>query len=129
MPEVAAVGAIAVRDRALLLIRRRRSPSRGRWSLPGGRVESGETAQQALVREVAEETGLVVEIGALVGEVTRPGLADVTYRIQDFRVTPVGGVLAAGDDASDVAWVPIEELAGYPLSAGLLATLRTWQVV
>src|SRR5664279_973428 len=101
MPEVAAVGAIAVRDGALLLIRRRRSPSRGSWSLPGGRVEPGETAEDALRREVAEETGLVVEIGALVGEVTRPGVADVIYRIQDFRVTLVGGSLAAGDDASD----------------------------
>lgn len=129
MPEVAAVGAIAVCDGALLLVRRRQAPSRGRWSLPGGRVEPGETAEQALLREVAEETGLVVEIGALIGEVTRPGVADVVYRIQDFRVTAVGGVLAAGDDASAAAWVPIGELAGYPLSAGLLATLRSWDVI
>ena len=63
MAEVAAVGAIAIRDGALLLIRRGHAPSRGRWSLPGGRVEPGETAEQALVREVAEETGLVVEVG------------------------------------------------------------------
>jgi 8-oxo-dGTP diphosphatase len=129
MPEVAAVGAIAVRDGALLLIRRGRAPSRGRWSLPGGRIEPGETAERAVLREVAEETGLIVEVGALVGEVTRPGVADVTYRIQDFQVTPVGGLLAAGDDASDVAWVPVGELTGYPLSAGLLATLRSWQVI
>ena len=75
MPEIAAVGAIAVRDGALLLIRRGHAPSRGRWSLPGGRVEPGETPQQALVREMAEETGLTVEVGELVGEVVtaRPG--------------------------------------------------------
>lgn len=129
MPEVPAVGAIAVCDAGLLLVRRGQAPSRGRWSLPGGRVQPGETAEQALRREVAEETGLVVEIGALVGEVTRPGVADVTYRIQDFRVTAVGGVLVAGDDASDVAWVPIDDVAGYPLSAGLRATLRSWNVI
>ena len=123
------MGAIAVCDEGLLLVRRAHPPSRGRWSLPGGRVQPGETAQQALRREVAEETGLIVEIGPLVGEVTRPGVADVTYRIQDFRVTAVGGVLVAGDDASEVAWVPIDEVAGYPLSAGLLATLRSWQVI
>lgn len=131
MPEIAAVGAIAVRDGALLLIRRGHAPSRGRWSLPGGRVEPGETAREALVREMAEETGLVVEVGELVGEVLRPGPNGVTYRIQDFRVK-VGETVAgpvAGDDAMDVAWVPLEDVAKYRLSAGLLGTLRLWAVI
>lgn len=118
-----------VRDGTLLLVRRGQAPSRGRWSLPGGRVEPGETSEQALVREVAEETGLVVEVGALVGEVTRPGVADVIYRIRDFRATPIGGELDAGDDARAVAWVPISEVASYPLSAGLLSALRGWLVI
>src|SRR5665213_2083979 len=112
MPEIAAVGAIAVRDGALLLIRRGHAPSRGRWSLPGGRVEPGETAHEALIREMTEETGLIVEVGELVGEVVRPGPNGVTYRIQDFRVTLAGGNAVAGagadavagDDALDVAW-------------------------
>ncbi|HEY0869112.1 MAG TPA: NUDIX domain-containing protein [Acidothermaceae bacterium] len=129
MAEVAAVGAIAIRDGALLLIRRGHAPSRGRWSLPGGRVEPGETSQEALVREVAEETGLVVEVGRLVGEVVRPGPGGVTYRIRDFEVTPTGGVPVAGDDATEVAWVAIEHLASYQLSAGLLRTLRAWAVI
>jgi 8-oxo-dGTP diphosphatase len=129
MPEIAAVGAIAVRDGALLLIRRGHAPSRGRWSLPGGRVEPGETAHEALVREMAEETGLIVEVGELVGEVVRPGPKGVTYRIQDFRVTLVGGDAVAGDDAVDVAWVPVEDVAKYRLSAGLLGTLRRWAVI
>ncbi|HEY5201775.1 MAG TPA: NUDIX domain-containing protein [Acidothermaceae bacterium] len=139
MPEIAAVGAIAVRDGALLLIRRGHAPSRGRWSLPGGRVEPGESAREALVREMAEETGLVVEVGELVGEVVRPGPSGVTYRIQDFRVTLVGdnavagsavvGNAIAGDDAADVAWVPLADVAKRQLSAGLLATLRRWAVI
>jgi len=135
MPEIAAVGAIAVRDGALLLIRRGHAPSRGRWSLPGGRIEPGETAQRALIREIAEETGLIVEVGELVGEVIRPGPNGVTYRIQDFRVTLIGADAAtgddavAGDDALDVAWVPLADVAKYRLSAGLLGTLRRWAVI
>jgi 8-oxo-dGTP diphosphatase len=133
--EIAAVGAIAIRGGCLLLIRRGHAPSRGRWSLPGGRVEAGETAQQALIREVAEETGLLVEVGSLVGEVLRQGPGGVTYRIQDFQVTPIddpaapAGVATAGDDATDVAWVPVGEVASYQLSAGLLRTLRAWAVI
>lgn len=139
MPEIAAVGAIAVRDGALLLIRRGHAPSRGRWSLPGGRVEAGESAREALVREMAEETGLVVEVGELVGEVVRPGPSGVTYRIQDFRVTLVGDNAVggsavvdnavAGDDAADVDWVPLADVAKRQLSAGLLRTLRRWAVI
>ncbi len=100
MPEIAAVGAIAVRDGALLLIRRGHAPSRGRWSLPGGRVEPGETAREALVREMAEETGLAVTVGELVGEVLRPGPNGVTYRIQDFRVRLVGNGANEGNGVS-----------------------------
>lgn len=129
MPEIAAVGAVAVRDGALLLVRRGHAPSRGRWSLPGGRLEPGETAQQALIREMAEETGLIVEVGELVGEVVRPGPDGVTYRIQDFRVTAIGSDAVAGDDAMDVAWVPLDDVAKYRLSAGLLGTLRRWAVI
>jgi ADP-ribose pyrophosphatase YjhB (NUDIX family) len=144
MPEISAVGAIAVRDGALLLIRRGHAPSRGRWSLPGGRVEPGETAREALVREMAEETGLTVKVGDLVGEVLRPGPNGITYRIQDFRVTLVGNganagnaisgdrvisAAVAGDDAVDVEWVPLADVAKRQLSAGLLRTLRQWAVL
>ncbi len=135
MPEIAAVGAIAVRNGALLLVRRGHAPSRGRWSLPGGRVETGETPQDALAREIAEETGLTVSVGELVGEVVRPGPNGVTYRIQDFRVTVhgtragAGDDAVAGDDAMDVAWVPLADVAERQLSAGLLQTLRLWAVI
>jgi len=130
VPEIAAVGAIAIRDGALLLVRRGHAPSRGRWSLPGGRVEPGETPQDALVREIAEETGLIVEVGDLVGEVVRPGPGGVTYRIQDYRVTLRGAnAPAASDDAVDVAWVRLADVAKRQLSAGLLRTLRLWAII
>jgi 8-oxo-dGTP diphosphatase len=78
---------------------------------------------------MAEETGLIVAVGNLLGEVLRAGPGGVTYRIQDFQVTATDGEAAAGDDADDLAWVPVEEVAGYQLSAGLLSTLRAWAVI
>ena len=130
MREVAAVGAIAIDDGKILLIRRGHAPSLGLWSLPGGRVESGETDADAVRREVAEETGLDVEVGPLAGEVVRPGVGDVVYRIRDYVVTVVGvGGPRAGDDADDVAWVPIDRLGDRDLTDGLLQSLRGWAVL
>jgi ADP-ribose pyrophosphatase YjhB (NUDIX family) len=128
MPEIAAVGGIALRDGRLLLIKRGHAPSAGRWSLPGGRIEPGESERDALAREFLEETGLVVEVGALAGEVVRDG-PGVTYRIRDFLVTPQSGTEAFGDDAVDIAWVPIGVLGGYRLAKGLLSALRSWGIV
>jgi ADP-ribose pyrophosphatase YjhB (NUDIX family) len=112
-----------VRDHGgrLLLVRRGRPPAQGLWSLPGGRIEPGETAAEAAAREVREETGLEVEVGpvlitALVGE--------GGYRVQDFAARPLGGELRAGDDAADVRWVDADELSSLPLSPGLLEELR-----
>ncbi|MDQ1484881.1 MAG: hypothetical protein QOJ62_574 [Actinomycetota bacterium] len=129
MSEVAAVGAIAVRDGRLLLVLRGRPPGAGRWSLPGGRVEPGESDAAALAREVMEETGLVVNVGGLVGEVVRPGVVGVRYRIRDYAVDVVGGAERAGDDAADVAWVALADLADRDLTDGLLAALSEWAIV
>jgi ADP-ribose pyrophosphatase YjhB (NUDIX family) len=127
--EIAAVGAIIVRDGFLLLVQRGHAPAAGKWSVPGGRVEQGESDTQAVAREVAEETGLVVRVGPLLGEVSRAGVGDVVYRIRDYLVEIVAGSERAGDDAADLAWVPLEELADRDLTEGLLDTLRGWQVV
>ncbi len=121
------MGAIIVdpSDR-LLLIRRGHPPGEGLWSIPGGRVEPSETDAAALRREVLEETGLRVSAGRLVGTVERPGPGGVTYVIRDYLAAVLGGTLRAGDDAADARWCSGEELAGLPLTSGLLETLTEW---
>ncbi|GAA4614428.1 NUDIX domain-containing protein [Actinoallomurus liliacearum] len=113
----------------LLLIRRGHPPGEGMWSLPGGRAEAGESDADAVVREVAEETGLRVVPGPLVGSVDRAGPGGVTYDIRDYRATVDGGALRAGDDARDARWVDAEELAALPTTAGLIETLAAWDVL
>jgi ADP-ribose pyrophosphatase YjhB (NUDIX family) len=124
------VGAI-VRDDAgrLLLIQRGHDPEAGRWSLPGGRIEPGESDTEALVREMLEETGLTVEPGPLVGAVERPGAAGSVLDIRDYAATVIGGTLTAGDDAADAGWVTPSELAALPLTTGLAEALRSWGVL
>jgi 8-oxo-dGTP diphosphatase len=131
---VPCVGAI-IRDEAerLLLIQRRNEPGAGLWSLPGGRIEAGETDQQAVVREVAEETGLAVTCGRLIGAVERPGRAGTVFDIRDYAALITGGTLAAADDAAGARWVtPAEagalDVAGH-LTGGLHAALRSWGVL
>ncbi len=117
-PEMA-VGAVVVDDDALLLIRRRNDPGAGRWSLPGGRVEWGETLAHALVRELAEETGIECVIGELIGWVERIDDAH-HFVIFDFAATPLSFEdPVAGDDALEVRWVPIEEVDQLDLVVGL----------
>jgi 8-oxo-dGTP diphosphatase len=116
---VVAVGAVVVVDRRMLLVRRGREPAAGRWSVPGGRVERGETLAAAVVREVAEETGLAVACGELAGWVERIG-AEHHFVILDFLASPLDDRQpVAGDDAAEVAWVPLEDVAATPLVDGL----------
>lgn len=126
-PTVPCVGAV-IRDSdgRLLLVRRARPPAAGRWSLPGGRIELGETPEQALAREVAEETGLRVSVGRPVGSVELAGVHGAVYAVTDHECTVLGGVLRAGDDASDVGWYDAEALARLPLTDSLLETLALW---
>jgi 8-oxo-dGTP diphosphatase len=111
------------------VIQRGREPGRGLWSIPGGRLDVGETARQAAAREVREETGLKVEVGRLLGRVDRPGPGRTVYQIDDFACTVVGGRLTAGSDAADARWVLLELVPTLPLVAGLLEALREWAVL
>ena len=125
------VGAV-IRDDAgrLLLVKRGHEPGKGLWSIPGGRVEAGESDAAAVVREVREETGLVVVPGRLIGSVRRPAGGDGgVFDIRDYAAAVTGGALVPGDDADDAVWAGPAELATLPLTAGLLDTLRSWGVV
>jgi 8-oxo-dGTP diphosphatase len=124
------VGAI-ITDEAgrLLLIRRGREPGAGLWSLPGGRVEPGESDAAAVAREVREETGLLVRPGPRAGAVERAGPGATVLDIRDYLASVTGGQLQAGDDAADVRWVTAAELAVLPVSQGLTDALRAWGVL
>jgi len=118
------VGAIAIVDQRILLVRRGRGPALGTWSVPGGRVEAGETVIEAVLRELREETGLSGACESLVGWAERIG-DDYHYVILDFCVTvvdrsePVGG-----DDAAEARWVPLVEVSRLELADGLEGFLR-----
>src|SRR5580698_2408879 len=104
------VGAIIIRRNSILLVQRGRNPLKGYWSLPGGLIETGEKIEDALRREVLEETGLVVRPKRLfeIFERIMPdsaGRAEYHYILHDYLCTVVGGELLAGDDAGRVAWV------------------------
>jgi ADP-ribose pyrophosphatase YjhB (NUDIX family) len=131
VPVVPCVGAV-VHDMAgrLLLIRRGHEPSRGLWSLPGGRVESGETLEQAVEREVREETGLSVRAGDPVGRVQIP--ADgVVYDVVDLACTLIdpGERPVAGDDAAAALFADAATLDRLPCTPDLVETLRSWGVL
>lgn len=121
------MGAVVHDDRGrLLLVRRRNEPGRGRWSLPGGRVEPGEDDEQAVVREVAEETGLTVTVGRHVGSVERAAPGGAVYDIHDFAAASSGGVPRPGDDADDVRWCDVTAMRELPLVDGLFDVLAAW---
>ncbi|MFN8036203.1 MAG: NUDIX domain-containing protein [Acidimicrobiia bacterium] len=127
MPEarrtpVLAVGAVAQRDRELLVIRRGHGPGAGQWSIPGGRVEFGEDVREALVREVAEETGLEVVVERFLGWVERIDGPRSHFVILDFVVDVLDPAQSpvAGCDASEAAWVPFDDLVELPVVDGLL---------
>lgn len=107
---LAGAGAIVWRGDEVLLIKRAKAPLLGQWSIPGGRIEPGETARAAAVREVMEETGCAIEIVALCDVVDSigPGFHAVLI---DFTTRWLGGEPVAGDDAADARFVPFGEIA------------------
>jgi 8-oxo-dGTP diphosphatase len=124
------VGAVAVVNAEILLVRRGHPPSEGLWSLPGGRVEWAETLDEALKREVLEETGLQVEVGELAGVAERIYPDDeMHYVIVDYFVNLRGGELRAGGDAKEVAWARLQDLGTIDLVPRLIEALHDFGVV
>jgi mutator protein MutT len=110
------VGAIIIEGDRVALVKRGHAPLQGKWSIPGGVLEVGETLRKAVVREALEETGLTVEPGELLGVFERvvpddQGKLRFHYVLIDFLCRRVAGELVAGDDAEEVGWFHREELA------------------
>ena len=117
---VVGVGVVVWKDGRVLLIRRGKSPMRGRWSLPGGRQELGETVREAAIREVGEETGVEIRLGALLDVVDTirrndGGAVDVQYTLVDFDADWTAGEPQAASDAEQAQWADPDGLAPYRL--------------
>jgi 8-oxo-dGTP diphosphatase len=128
---VLCVGAV-VHDAAgrLLLVRRGHDPHAGLWSLPGGRIETGESPEQAVVREVREETGLDVVPAHRVGHVRIPG-DGVVFDVVDFAciLSPPDQRPTAGDDAAEAPFVDAAALGRLECTPRLVETLGSWDVL
>jgi ADP-ribose pyrophosphatase YjhB (NUDIX family) len=129
---VVGVGAVVVHRDSVLLVKRSHPPLQGEWSLPGGVVELGESLPDAVRREVLEETGVAVEVGALVEVFERvergpDDRVEYHYVIVDYlcRVTPGhDGRAICGSDAADACWASVQNLSQYRLTTGATAAIR-----
>ncbi|NTV42466.1 MAG: NUDIX hydrolase [Syntrophobacteraceae bacterium] len=128
------VGAIIFRNDSVLLIQRGREPSRGKWSIPGGLVEVGESLHNAVAREVFEESGMDVTVRDLVVALDRvihdaDGKIEYHYVLLDFLCEAGPGEPAPASDALNCAFVPIEDLPRFILTAGTeQAILRAYSL-
>jgi mutator protein MutT len=126
---IVGVGAVVLDGGRVLLVRRANEPSKGEWSLPGGAVELGESLEEAVVREIREETGLDVEVGRVVEVLDRvrrdaDGRVEYHYVIVDYACAIRGGLLAAGTDAADVRWVDVAGLAQLGVSEKAISVIN-----
>lgn len=126
---IVGVGAVIVDNGRVLLSRRGTPPLQGRWSLPGGVVELGETLRAATEREALEETGLIVEAGEVLEVLDRiipgdGGAPQYHYVLVDFLCRKRGGALQAGSDVAEVAWATEDELSQYDLEAVVIQVAK-----
>ncbi len=123
------VGGIVFREDQVLLIKRGKEPNLGRWSIPGGAVQTGETLKEAVIRELREETHLEVEVLVVTKVLDRifrdpDGRVAYHYVLVDFLCHPKEGALKPDSDAEDARFVPLQELSSYSLPTHTLEVIR-----
>ncbi len=123
------VGAVIFRDKKVALVRRGGPPSEGKWSIPGGLLELGESLEDALRREVREETGIEVEVierCAVLERILRDswGRVEYHYVLIDFVCSYLSGELEAASDTRAAAWVSVEDLDDYSMTGGTVDVIR-----
>jgi mutator protein MutT len=119
---VVGIGAVVLNERKIILIERGNEPSKGKWTIPGGLVELGETPEQAVIREAKEEINLDVENPTLIDvvsnvDIDENGKIKYHYIIIDYFVHVKNGIAKASSDAADLRWVPFDEVEKYNLTA------------
>lgn len=128
------VGAVVLDGPRVLLVRRGKAPAHGKWSLPGGLVELGETTREAVSREIAEECGLQVRVGEVCGvldRVIRDGEGRIRYHwvLVDYVAFPESGTLCAASDADEAQWVEVDQVERLDTTDGLMDMIRRAQAV
>lgn len=128
------VGAVVLDADRVLLVRRGKPPLAGKWSLPGGLLELGETTAEAACREVAEECGLQIRVGEVVGildRVVRDAEGRIRYHwvLVDYLASVESGTLCAASDADEAQWVEVDEVQRLDTTDGLLDMIRRAQAL
>lgn len=119
---IVGAGAVIIKEGKLLLVKRANEPGKGRWSVPGGIVDLGETLNDAVSREILEETGLVIRVGEPAGvfdyiEKDKKGVIKFHYIIIDYFADVISGEPKASSDVADVKWVNLGDLGKYALTS------------
>ena len=125
---IVGVGAIVLDGDRVLLVKRAHEPLKGEWSLPGGAVDVGETLEEAIRREVREETCLDVEVGPIVDVLDRirydpEGRVKFHYVLVDFICRPIGGTLQCASDAEEAAWAEQADFGRYGVAEATVSVI------